>query len=204
MKKLRYGRLGNLSKAIRSGRTDARTQVFWLQILCPLASGVNLLSLSSEPTPRNGGRSSPNSVSPSPLATGFLLGCGDGGHLGQTGRWEEGERGFLPSSQVPSALLPQQQREGFSCLLHSCCQHQPCSDVPAAARLPLDYALSCPGPSPWEHPSTFGAHSQLPQWSEYPRGCASTQRSKPCGQASFSELQAPSKWKPSSKPGGQL
>ena len=102
---MQCGRLGNLSQVILSGRADARTQAFWLQILCSLVSGVNLLSLSSEPTPLNGAEL-PKLHFSSSLANWLLvglcwlgLGRGGGGTAGKLagGRKEKGAP-FLVSS----------------------------------------------------------------------------------------------------------
>lgn len=133
-----------------SGSTSARTQVFWLQVLCSLVSVTNLLSLSSKPTLLNLRPELSKSLFSYSLV---LLGSASRAHLGEIGRWEEGERGFLPGFHSDQHCSGS-SREKAAVSIHYCCQHQPCcacSEVPAAARLAAGLSLSHPEPGPPEH-----------------------------------------------------
>lgn len=126
----------------------ARTQVFLLQILCSPSQLLACYCLAARSPPfQSWGRGSPNSFPPTPLPTAFSLGSANRGVFRVD--WKEGERGFLPSFRFWLALFWQP--------VHHCCQHQPCSEVPAAAT--LGDSLSQPGPGSYSLWSVYNLTS---------------------------------------------
>lgn len=98
-----WGRLGNLSQAILSGRTES-PGFLSPDLLFSCFRGEPVVSqLWAHPSKWGRAPQTPFLQLPCQLASCWAVLLG--GHVGEIGRWEEGERGFLSSFQLPSVLL---------------------------------------------------------------------------------------------------